>query len=114
MSSTPYWTNRLARPDEAPAILDLVHAVHGDAHPEINDAYFSWRYLSDTPFRADILMSEHEGKPIGIQPVAIFDWQWGDDRLKGAMYTGVLTHPDHRRRGVFRSLIDSSNAHAAE
>ncbi|HKQ47006.1 MAG TPA: GNAT family N-acetyltransferase [Phycisphaerae bacterium] len=113
MPSTPYWTNRLARPDETAAILGLVRAVHGDAHPELNERYFSWRYLSDTPFRADILMAEHEGRPIGIQPVAIFDWQWGATRLAGAMYTGVLTHPDHRRRGVFRSLIDSSNEHAA-
>ncbi len=113
MSSKQYWKNRPARQDETPAILDLVRAVHGDAHQEINEAYFLWRYLSNTPFRADIIMSEHEGKPIGIQPVAIFDWQWGTSRLKGAMYTGVLTHPDHRRRGVFRSLIDSSNEHAA-
>ncbi len=114
MPTKPYWTNRLARPDETPAILELVRVVHGEAHQELNEAYFSWRYLSDTPYRADIIMSEHEGRPIGIQPLAIFDWQWSDARLKGAMYTGVLTHPDHRRRGVFRSLIDSSNEHAAK
>lgn len=111
--TAPYWTNRPARPDETAEILDLVHRVHGDDHPEINDAYIRWRYLNDTPFRADILLSEHQSRPIGIQPVALFDWQWGRRQLRGAMYTGVLTHPDHRRRGVFRSLIDSSNAHAA-
>jgi GNAT superfamily N-acetyltransferase len=113
MLAKPYWTNRLTRPEETGAILDLVRAVHGEAHMELNEAYFSWRYLSETRFRADIIMAEHEGKPIGIQPMALFDWQWNDARLKGAMYTGVLTHPDHRRRGVFRSLIDSSNEHAA-
>lgn len=109
----PYWTNRLARPEERGQILDLVHAVHGDAHPELNATYFQWRYLNDTPFRASVMMAEFDGRPIGIQPIAYFDWQWGDANLKGGMYTGVLTHPDHRRRGVFRSLIDSSNEHAA-
>ncbi len=110
---TPYWTNRLARKDEAASILDLVHAVHGESHPELNDAYFNWRYLNETEFRADIVMSEHEGRPVGIQPMAVFDWQWGSVPIKGVMYTGVLTHPEHRRRGVFRSLIDSSNEQAA-
>jgi GNAT superfamily N-acetyltransferase len=109
----PYWTIRPARPDEAPAILELARAVHGPQRPELNESYLHWRYWNDTPFRAEVLMAEHEGRPIGIQPVAIFDFQRGSERFKGAMYTGVLTHPDHRRRGVFRSLVDSSNEFAA-
>lgn len=107
--SKPYWTNRLATPDDAPAILRLVRIVHGEAYQEINETYWNWRYLNNTPFRAQIVMAEHEGQPIGIQPMAIFDWQRGEERMKGAMYTGVLTHPDHRRRGVFKSLVESSN-----
>jgi GNAT superfamily N-acetyltransferase len=110
---TPYWTNRAARPDETAAVLRLVRAVHGEEHPELDEAYWRWRYLNDTRFRAEIIMAEHQGQPIGIQPLSVFDWQWGKARVRGAMYTGVLTHPDHRRRGVFRSLIDSSNEHAA-
>ncbi len=108
----PYWTNRLCTPQDTPAIMRLVRAVHGDEHQEINEQYWSWRYLNDTEFRAQIVMSEVEGQPIGIQPLAIFDWQRGSERLKGAMYTGVLTHPDHRRRGVFKSLVESSNDYA--
>jgi len=113
-STEPYWVNRLARPDEQGPILELVRAVHGNSYLEIDDAYFRWRYLNDTPFRASVMLAEYDGQPIGIQPIAFFDWQWGSSVLKGAMYTGVLTHPDHRRRGVFRSLIDSSNEHAAK
>jgi GNAT superfamily N-acetyltransferase len=111
---TRYWTIRPAQPNEAPAILELARAVHGFQRPELNDSFLSWRYWNDTPFRADILVAEHEGRFIGMQPVAVFDFQQGSERFKGAMYTGVQTHPDHRRRGVFRSLIDSSNAYAAE
>lgn len=109
----PYWTNRLATPGDTPEILRLVRTVHGEAHQEINEAYWQWRYLNNTPFRASIILAEHEGRPIGIQPLAVFDWQHGDERVKGAMYTGVLTHPDHRRRGVFKSLVESSNEFAA-
>lgn len=110
----PYWTNRPARTDETAAILRLVRAVHGDQHVELNERYWMWRYLNDCGFRAEIVMAEHEGEPIGIQPVAPFDWQWQELRCRGMMYTGVLTHPNHRRRGVFRSLIDSSNQHSAK
>lgn len=110
----PYWTNRLYRPEDTDAVMALIRAVHGEGRPGLNQAYWEWRYLNGTEFQADILLAEHEGRPIGIQPVALFACQWGPQRLKGAMYTGVLTHPDHRRRGVFRSLIESSNAFAAE
>lgn len=113
-SPEPYWTNRLARPDEQGPILELVRTVHGNSYQEIDESYFRWRYLNDTPFRASVMLAEHDGRPIGIQPIAVFDWKWGSAALRGAMYTGVLTHPDHRRRGVFRSLIDSSNEHAAQ
>lgn len=109
----PYWTTRSAHPSEAAAILRLAAAVHGPDRPELNHDYLRWRYWSDTPFRAEIIVAEHQGRLIGMQPVAIFDFRRGDDRLRGAMYTGVLTHPEHRRRGVFRSLIDAANRYAA-
>jgi GNAT superfamily N-acetyltransferase len=109
----PHWTIRAARPDEAPAILELACAVHGRNRPELNESYLQWRYWNGTPFQAEILMAEQEGRAIGIQPVAIFDFQQGRERFKGAMYTGVMTHPEHRRRGVFRRLVDASNEFAA-
>jgi GNAT superfamily N-acetyltransferase len=109
-----YWTLRLGEPDETARLLELVRAVHGDRHPELNRAYWEWRYLNPGAFRADIMLAEHEGRPISIQPLAVFDYQWGTDRLKGAMYTGVMTHPEHRRRGVFRAVIAAADAHAAQ
>lgn len=107
-----YWTNRLSRPEDTATILDLVAGVYAD-RPGLDEVYWRWRYLNDTAFRADTIMAEHKGRAVGIQPVAVFDFQWGREHLKGAMYTGVITHPDHRRRGVFRSLVDSANKHAA-
>lgn len=111
---TPYWTNRLCLPEDTDAVMKLVRTVHGDQYQWINRAYWQWRYLNDAGFRADVFMAEYEGQPIGVLPMAIFDFVWGEERLRGAMYTGLLTHPDHRRRGIFQSLINSCNARAAE
>jgi len=108
-----YWTTRLARPEDTPAILDLVRTVYAD-RSSLNRDYWEWRYLSETEFHADTVVAEHQGRPIGIQPVAIFDFQQGKVRLKGAMYTGALTHPAHRRHGVFRSVVTGANEHAAK
>ena len=110
----PYWINRLARLDETDAIMELVRAIHGDAHPELNRAYFEWRYRSGTGFRAEVVMAEFEGKPIAILPMSIFDFQWQDRFLTGVMITGLLTHPDHRRRGIFRLLTESVRQLTAE
>ena len=109
-----YWSLRIGGEQDSSAVLRLVREVHGEAYPDLDMHYWAWRYLSDTPFRARIVIAEHDGCPIGIQPMIIFDWQWGRCRYKGAMYTGVMTHPDHRRRGVFRSLVGAANDYAAE
>ena len=88
----PYWTNRLYRPEDTDSVFELIRAVHGDERPGLNRAYWNWRYRNGTSFQAEVILAEFEGRPIGIQPVALFDFQWGDRRLKGAVYTGVMTH----------------------
>jgi len=110
----PYWTNRLCGPADITAAVALVRLVHGNEYPEINRTFYDWRYLSETEFHGDILMADFEGRPIGIQPVSILDFQWNEARLRGAVYTGVLTHPDHRRRGIFQSLVSAANEHAKQ
>jgi len=109
-----YWSLRIGGRDDTGAVLQLVREVHGESYLDLDEPYWAWRYLSDTPFRARIVIAEHEGRPIGIQPMTLFDWQWGRCRYQGAMYTGVMTHPDHRRRGVFHSLVRAANECAAQ
>jgi GNAT superfamily N-acetyltransferase len=109
-----YWTNRLARPDETDAVLALVRTVHGDAYPELNREYWQWRYLNEAGFRAEVIVADYEDKPIAILPMAVFDCQWGTHYLTGMMITGLLTHPDHRRRGIARSVNATVRQLAAE
>jgi GNAT superfamily N-acetyltransferase len=110
--SEAYWTKRLSRPEDTAVILDLVGKVYSD-RPGLDEDYWRWRYLNGAGFQAETVIAEHEGRPIGIQPVAMFEFQWNDVRSKGALYTGVVTHPQHRRRGVFRSVVSGANDHVA-
>jgi GNAT superfamily N-acetyltransferase len=110
----PYWKNRVCRPDEFPAIQKLLRAVHGDRYPWLNEAYWHWRYEGHPDFRAVVVGSDAEGQLIGLFTMSMLEFQWGTDRLQGAMHSGLITHPEHRRRGVFQSLEQSIHDHAAE
>lgn len=103
----PYWTNRLCRPDDTGALLDLFRTVYSDRYLEIDRTYWEWRYQTDTACSTGVFMAELDGHPIGVLPMAVFDFQWHETRLTGAMICGLVTHPDHRRRGIFRSLVGS-------
>jgi GNAT superfamily N-acetyltransferase len=111
--SAPYWTIRQAGPNDLDALMHLVRTVHGERYPQINARYWRWRYHGHAGFPASVFIAEHRGEVIGLRPTMIFDYWWGADQFKGAMYTGVMTHPEHRRRGVFRSLVDAANDHVA-
>ncbi|MCP4589554.1 MAG: GNAT family N-acetyltransferase [bacterium] len=108
-----YWTIRQCTPHDDEAVHELVHVLYPEWTSDHIRSYWQWRYPSVGPFRAEVIAAEHDGRLIGIQPMAVFEYQWGDERCRGAMYTGVMTHPDHQRRGVFRSLIDAANAQAS-
>ncbi len=107
-----YWNNRLFRPSDEAAVFDLVCAVYPERQHDDLRKYWEWRFFNNTACNASIMLADYKGSPIGIQPVAIFDFQKGTTTYQGAMYTGVLTHPDHRRKGVFRTLVDSANDYA--
>ena len=112
--ATPYWTNRLSTMEDTAAIQELVYLVYGNRHSELlDDTFWRWRYLNDAGFRGQFLIAEYEERPIGALSFAMFEFQWGEQRLTGAMHSGLITHPDHRRRGIFRSLTTSVTKHAA-
>lgn len=112
--SHQYWSIRLAEAAELESLLALVRSLPGERYQGASSNYWQWRYLNDAGFGAAVVAAVHDGQLIGVQPVSFFDWRWGEASLTGAMYTGVLTHPDHRRKGVFRSLIDASNELATQ
>lgn len=104
-----YWTVRLGGADNTEDFLRLWRDVYGYRDPVTHRSEWEWRYLSNADFPTDLVMAEYEGRPVAIRPMTLFDFQWKTRRLKGAMHWGLLTHPEHRRRGIFRSLVAYSN-----
>lgn len=85
------------------AILKLVDACYGEAAepPE----YWMWRYFGLEAADSEIYLADQGGEIIGMQPMTFFRHTLRNKPLVGTVLTGVMVHPDHRRKGIFRALI---------
>ncbi|MFC2171113.1 GNAT family N-acetyltransferase [Acidobacteriota bacterium] len=109
--SKAYWHNRIASPQEKETLLLFVRKVYGEDFPDLNRSYWEWRYTSNPACEVEFFVAEFEKRPIAVLPTAVFDFQWSEQIFPAVMLTGLVTHPEHRRRGIFRSLISSINEH---
>lgn len=93
---------RTGQLDDAPAVLELwslsrsEHAVTADRADDIE------RLISDTP-SAVFVAEADDGAIIGA---LLAGW----DGWRGNMYR-LAVHPDHRRRGIARRLLEAGEAH---
>lgn len=58
----------------------------------------------------DVLAIRNGAQIVAALLIRRFDWHTGADALPAAMIGMVATHPDHRRRGLARALLDSAHA----
>ncbi len=105
----PHWTNRLCTAGDKETVFDLVQTVYPNTSRGAFESWWRWWYLSDISCRREIVVAMSNERAIGIRGMMIVDFQWGPNRLRGAVHLGLITHPSQRRRGVFRSLVASSN-----
>jgi len=93
---------RLCLPEDVPAVLGLwalarsEHAMTSDRAEDIE------RLIAETP--SVLLVAEDgEGEIVGV---LIAGW----DGWRGNMYR-LAVHPEHRRRGIARGLLDAGEEH---
>jgi GNAT superfamily N-acetyltransferase len=85
-------------------VMPLVEACYGSA-AEPRD-WWAWRYfgLSDSPSLIHAAVAKDQ--VIGIQPATYFRFFLGERSFPGAVLTGLMVHPQHRGKGLFKALID--------
>jgi GNAT superfamily N-acetyltransferase len=95
---------RTARLDDAPAVLELWSSARSE-HATITDRKRDIeRLISETP--SAMFVAEADGG--NIVGVLIAGW----DGWRGNMYR-LAVHPDHRRQGIARRLLDAGEEHLA-
>lgn len=108
-SSANVWPVRCARPEESDAVLAVRNLAYSpDA--ALRQDFWDWRYFRNPHWRTQILVAESADQIIGLQPIASFPALVMGEVAAVCMLTGVVTHPEFRRRGVFTSLITQAFA----
>jgi GNAT superfamily N-acetyltransferase len=94
---------RLYEPADREGLLALFRSVYGDEAPRKTSA---WRYLDRPLRRALISVAEVDGRIVGTQPSYEVLVKMRGEQLSGAMFLDVMTHPEHRGRGIFRGVVE--------
>jgi GNAT superfamily N-acetyltransferase len=74
--------------------------------------WWEWQYFGPGAGDSKLVVATHGGDVVGMQPVTVRSFRRGDQRLTGAVFTGGMVHPGHRRRGLFTLLIRAAEQEA--
>lgn len=100
---------RRAQPQDLPAILDVATAALGwdPAHP--NDAFFRWKHIENPAGPSPMWVALDADRVIGFR--TMLRWRFtrdGGHEAVAVRAVDTATHPDHHRRGIFRSLTTTA------
>jgi GNAT superfamily N-acetyltransferase len=98
------------RADDEPGLRDLFRAVYG---PDADRRTSAWRYLAPAPYPAVIQIAETGGRIVGAQPAHGIDLLICGDPVKGLLLLDVMTHPEYRRRGILKGVVEGLRERAA-
>lgn len=98
------------RADEVGAMRALSVAAFGPR--AVTEAFIRQRFFGTMP--AEVVVAESDGELIGSQAITYLPFVVNGKPETGAMFTEGVTHPNHRKRGVFRALLDEAERQAFE
>ncbi len=96
---------RVNKPSDFPAIMELVKTCYGDkAEPP---EWWRWRHFDPNISHSIIYLAIQGDKVVGMRPMALFPYSLHEKLLIGALFSAVMVHPQFRRQGIFRSLVNA-------
>jgi GNAT superfamily N-acetyltransferase len=105
MAGSPGVSVRLCPEKELPVALELARACYGaEANPL---EWWRWRYFGSYSVLPVIYVAELAGQLVGMTAVGFFRYSLHRRALTGALFTDVMVHPEHRRKGVFSKLTSA-------
>src|SRR5690606_28350855 len=105
------WTPRLIRPDELPAVIDLIAVGFGAgpvAPPDLRAASEAVAEVDRT------FVVEDEGRLVGTAAAYSFNLAVPGGTVPMAAVTQVAVSPTHRRRGLLTALLEAVHDQAVE
>jgi GNAT superfamily N-acetyltransferase len=75
--------------------------------------WWEWRYFGVGARESRIVLAQRDGLVVGMQVVTMERFGGSGDAVGGVL-TGGMVHPGHRRRGIFRQVVDAAVRQAVE
>jgi GNAT superfamily N-acetyltransferase len=93
-----------------PTVLDLWQASYSDRHPIIPELWEAATALDPSFEPGDTLIALRSGQPVGFVLAKRWRGQFpGCEQLSEAAHVALLAvHPDHRRQGIGRKLLQAA------
>jgi len=107
-------TLRRARPADAPAIDRLVRSTLDDGGPLLNPGFWEWKHTGRHFPPSPAWVAEAAGEVVALRIFLSWRFLHGSGELQAVRAVDTATHPDWRRRGLFRRLTLSAVAALAE
>jgi ribosomal protein S18 acetylase RimI-like enzyme len=110
----PAPTVRRGTNDDIPAAIAVASAALGWRADEPNEAFFRWKHLENpagaSPMWLAIDGTDPEGDVVaGFRAMLRWNFTGPDgDARRAVRAVDTATHPDHQRRGIFRSLTTAA------
>jgi GNAT superfamily N-acetyltransferase len=95
-----------------PEVHVLVRQCYGKAAEPLD--WWAWRYFGTGSPPSEFCLARVGSILAGIQPVSWTRFRFGEAFLRGGVLTGVMVHPNYRRRGLFSMMIRACERRAWE
>lgn len=95
---------RRARPEETPAIVDLIRASMPDDTVDWTPELWRWKHEANPFGVSPVLVAEADGQLVGLRAFMRWTWQCGAQTADAVRAVDTATHPDFRGRGIFKRL----------
>ncbi len=105
MTSTATLHVRRLEPSDEPEVLSLLTTtMAGGPTGSRSHEFFAWKHR-DSPFGPSPgLVATADGDIVGVRLFLRWELRHGDRTLRAVRAVDTATHPDHQRRGIFKTL----------
>jgi GNAT superfamily N-acetyltransferase len=110
MTTNGNWKVRLLRGDEAGAMHRLSVACFGNG--ALSETYCHQRFCNGSATPAEVVVAESDGRVVGAQAVTYLKFVVAGREETAGMFTDGMTHPNYRRQGIFRTLLEETERRA--
>ena len=104
------WTIRAYEKGDENGIFELMKAVYLEKKYDQEKwmRWWKWMYMDNPAGDLRIWVADHDGKIVGSRSTILVKMKIVGETVMASQNTGLMTHPDYRRQGIFSALEKKS------